>query len=776
MSDAREPKEAPDGPADGEPEDAAGKPPQAAEPAGGDPAAARPEDAEAAPDAGEAPPDPPNEGPTTPEPVADDGTAGEPLAGEGADPTEEEDGPTGEDGPTEERPSRLRWVLQKLEEGAQQADEAAARLASAGVGPLIWPIPIAMGAGVGAWMFKHTEVLATLDTNKLGKPERAEMLRWVGGALGAFFAAWLVTVLVRRFVTRKEWSLLPSLRDVGGWLSFTMALPFAVFLRLDKIETQSPKLAVVAALLAALAVGRTFYFLPSLPSRLDEDPDERPTWRRALALAREHAPLLGAIGLAVAYGLFFSRLSITNHQALNTRTTDLGYYDNIFYQSSHGKFLGCSFLRGGTHRSAHFDPILVLLSPLYYLAPRAELLLALQSFWLGMGAIPVFLLARAKLGRPLPALALAACYTLFPALHGANLYEFHSLTLINPLVVWLLFFFETRRLVPYYLTLGLLLLCREDVPLLLCFVGAFALISGKSWGPRLGRRTIAISLVYFVLAKFYFMSGGLLGEGEAKESYSYTYYYEELIPDRSSAKELVISLLTNPTFVLKLMSEEAKINFLFLLFVPLLLLPALARRGRVMLVYGLAFCLLASRDPVYTVHFQYTSVLTPILFALAPMALADIAERGERSLFGLDGRRLVATFAAGSLVASLLVSWKFGAIAENLSFRGGFSRVVRGLTPDQQGRYAWVREQVARIPPYASVASTPRMGPHVSNRKEAYFYPDKPADFVFLDESELKPPQLEKHRKSVAAEYVELSRNGRLALFHRKKSRVTPLR
>jgi len=693
------------------------------------------------------------------------------------DATEEED--AGEEpSPLETVLGGLRWVRDKFEQATTYADQSAARLAGAAAGPLLWPLPIAMGAGVGVWMYKHPTRLASLDTNKLDKPERLEMLAWVGRSFAAFLLAYLVALVVHRLVY-KRFDALAVLRRVGGWLSFAMALPFAVFLRLEKIETQSPKLAVVAALLAALAVARTFYFLPELRARTgdaEEEPPEPTLPRRALGMVLDAAPLLCAVGLALAYGWLLSRLAIANHHALNTRTTDLGYYDNIFYQSTHGKFLGCSFLRGGTHRSAHFDPILVLLSPLYLLSPRAKTILTLQSYWSGMGAIPVYLLAKHRLGRPLPALALAACYTMFPALHGANLYEFHSLTLITPLVLWLLFLFETKRTIAYYAVLCLLLLCREDVPLLLCFVGAYALLSGKPWGPRIGRRTIVFSLFYFVLAKFYFMSGGILGDGANKESYSYTYYYEELIPDRSSAKELFVSLLTNPTFVLKLVSEEAKVNFLFLLFVPLLALPLLAKRGRIMLIYGLAFTLLASRDPVYTVHFQYTSVLTPILFALVPMALEQARERGQVSLFGLDGKRLVAACAAGCLVASTLVSWKFGGVSDNLAFRGGFVRVIRKLTPEMETRYAWVSAQTARIPQGASVAATSRMGPHVSNRKEAYFYPDKATDFALIDETELKAAHLERHKKNVSSgEYEEIERHGRLVFLHRKKSWISPI-
>lgn len=676
-------------------------------------------------------------------------------------------------------PGLLRRMRSRLARAGERTDALASRLARLAIGPFLWPVPIAMGAGVGAWMWRYPQLIGTLDTNKLPRGSRHQMLLWVGLALAGFIAIYLLGFLGQWLRDRRA-SAVGWLSRLNAWLSFLMALPLVGYLRLDKIETTSPKLAVFCITLAAAAVARSVYALPLRPPPsapvLAEIEDPPPGPRRSIStLVRDILPAVAVLGLWVAYGWFFTRLSIINHHALNTRTTDLGYYDNIFYQSLHGKFLGCSFIKGGWHGSAHFDPILVLLSPLYLIQARAETLLALQSFWLGAGVVPVYLLAREKLGSPWVAVGLALCWTLYPALHGANMYEFHSLTLINPLVVWLLYFFETGRIKSYYAMMAVLLLCREDIPLLLCFIGFYALVSGRSFGGRVGRHTILLSLLYFALVKGYLMSSGVLGEG-SKDSYSYTYYYEELIPDRSSAKELVISLITNPTFALKLMFEDAKLNFLCLLFVPLLALPLFARQGRVMMVYGLAFCLLASRDPVYTVHFQYTSVLTPILFALAPAGLAELRDRWPTSLLHLDGARLTRAAAAACVVSTALISWKFGGIADNQAFRGGFGRVTRRLTQDHISRHAWMQEQIARIPRHASVAATGKMGPHISNRKEAFFYPDRNADFAILDEGELKDDKLARHKRNVSSgDYVELARQGRMVLLHRVKSNVKPL-
>ena len=59
------------------------------------------------------------------------------------------------------------------------------------------------------------------------------------------------------------------------------------------------------------------------------------------------------------------------------------------------------------------------------LSPRAETLLVLQSVWLATGVAPLYLLGKKRLGNPWFGVLLAATYVLYPALHGANLFDFH---------------------------------------------------------------------------------------------------------------------------------------------------------------------------------------------------------------------------------------------------------------------------------------------------------------------------------------------------------------
>ena len=658
-------------------------------------------------------------------------------------------------------------VRSKLSAAAAWADGVALRASTAARTWALWPLLLAVAVGSGGWALRNESRLSTLDTNKLTEPERLRILISVGIALAALFLVY-AAVLVARRIASGSWRALETLVSLNRWLFVLFTVPIVAALRVKDVEQQSPKLTLFLIALAAGLSTVTFYSWPD--RREDDDAFESRARRLRRALGRLLPPLL-VFALFALYGFFFSRLSIINHHALVTRTTDLGYYDNIFYQSIHRHPLGCSFIKAGYHGSAHFDPILVLLSPLYLIYPHAEFLLVLQSVWLGAGVFPVDLVGAHATKSRVTGLCLALVYALYPALHGANMYEFHSLTLVTPLVVWALYFLETGSTKRYWFTLLLLLLCREDVALLMSGIGFYAILTRRAFAVRTGWLTIVASGIYFVVVKAFFMtSSGVFMSG--KDAYSFAYYYEALIPNHTGIHGLVVSLLTNPIFAIKTALDEPKLIFLAQLFVPLALLPFFVKRGRWMLVYGLAFCLLASRPAVYSIAFQYTAVLMPVAFALTPMALATVRESELATRLGYSSRRLARGLLGAVVVAGLLTSWKFGGVVDNAAFRGGFSRVARQLSDDQRKLYAWVRQSAEAIPKTAIVGTTNRIGPHVSNRLEAYFYPEhEKVDWMFLDEAELKPADVDKLKAEVAnKQLVEVSRRDKLVVYKRSSA------
>jgi uncharacterized membrane protein len=199
---------------------------------------------------------------------------------------------------------------------------------------------------------------------------------------------------------------------------------------------------------------------------------------------------------------------------------------------------------------------------------------------------------------------------------------------------------------------------------------------------------------------------------------------------------------------------------LLVIFAPLLFLPAWAGRARVMLLYGFIFILLASRTAVYSTHFQYSAVLLPFAIALAPLGLRLLREARPKDA------GLTTVIMGCVLVASLLVSWKHGAVLENSSFRGGFRPIVRTWTEPLQERYDSFLELVSQIEPDASVSATDRVGAHVSNRAEVHRLDQNiDTDYVLADTSDLRgrnKASLERRQKAGKVELIEHTGRWRL--------------
>jgi uncharacterized membrane protein len=230
---------------------------------------------------------------------------------------------------------------------------------------------------------------------------------------------------------------------------------------------------------------------------------------------------------------------------------------------------------------------------------------------------------------------------------------------------------------------------------------------------------------------------------------------------------MLTTLLTNPVFALKVAAKEEKLVYVATMLLPVAFLPLFAKPGRFMLAYGAIFTMLATRNAVFSTHFQYVMLLLPVVVALVPVGLQTVEAGALAVRLGLSARQVRAGALGFMLVASGLVSWKFGAIVENSSFRGGFTKITRSLTEKHHREYQGLLEVISQLPPNASVTVTDSVGPHVSNRMAAYLYRyKKPSDYVLVDERELRKGLKSYHQQRVKrGELRQIAQNGRFKLF-----------
>ncbi len=166
------------------------------------------------------------------------------------------------------------------------------------------------------------------------------------------------------------------------------------------------------------------------------------TWRR-------HLPYLL---LLIAGTAFLLVLSLLQHRALRTGY-DLGIYDQVVWNLSHGRIWETTLVYETSGYYDHFEPVLALIAPLYWLWSDVRVLLIVQALALGLGSLPIYLYAYVRLmdlrlsfGRRGPAASsallatgIAAVYLAFPALHHANLNDFHEIALMPPVLGFTLY-------------------------------------------------------------------------------------------------------------------------------------------------------------------------------------------------------------------------------------------------------------------------------------------------------------------------------------------------
>lgn len=509
-----------------------------------------------------------------------------------------------------------------------------------------------------------------------------------------------------------------SLRAANRLALPLLGLPLVGGLAAPRVETSHPWFVIFATGLLAILAVVWVYRLPSF------------------SFPRIKGPGIVVGLLVVAYGLLFSFFTIRQHQSFGSHTFDLGIYNHLFWNNIHGKWLASTLVRGGNHVAAHFDPILILLSPIYAIHPKAETILVLQAFWLALGAVPLYLLAKRKLESPWHAVALAFVFLVFPAMHGANIYDFHSLVLAAPLLLATVAALELGANRVYWAMLALALLVREDVSLMVAGIGLYAIVVHRR--PRLGGATIGVALLYLVLVKLFVMPDPGLFMKSTNETYGYAYYYRDLMgKDGVRTSDLLASLISNPYFVIKLLGNEPKLLYFFQLFLPLLFLPFLAGRRMIVMAYGLAFLFLSSRKPVHSIHFQYSTVLYPFLMAMLPLVLADLRKSARVGKLLANPARFTTALIAGMIVSSLALGAKFGPLLPNDSFHAGFTKFVFESNPEDKETLRWLNETLASLPRDASISVTPKLGGHATSHDKVYHF-GRESDYLLVHRDDLK--------------------------------------
>ena len=409
--------------------------------------------------------------------------------------------------------------------------------------------------------------------------------------------------------------------------------------------------------------------------------------------------------LILVYIIFFGIFTSLRHYNFQTQTWDMGIFAQTFWNTVHGNIMQNSIEEARNHFAVHMSPWLFILAPGYALFPSPYYLLIIQTLIVALGAWPLYLLAKKLLSGSWP-LILSTGYLFYPALHWINIFDFHPIAFLPPLLITAFYFLEDKKWLWSALFLALSTSTQEDAVLIVLFIGIYLLLKGGA-GRKFGLAVILLSIFYFLFSTQVIMpalGGGLLRLDR----------YEQF---GSTAPEIIKNIFLQPKILIQTLFNAEKFRYVFWLFLPVAFLPFFSRTALLLLAPGLLENLLTNFNSQFTGFYQYDSVLIPGIFISSIFGLKNLLAYWPKYASRIRWL-LILAIAAGYLVRSPVNPVFFPA----------------GLFQSNP-HWAAFRLMVKSVPPGATVAAQTNLVPHLANRERIYMLNTEPfpPDFVLID-------------------------------------------
>jgi uncharacterized membrane protein len=405
----------------------------------------------------------------------------------------------------------------------------------------------------------------------------------------------------------------------------------------------------------------------------------------------------------VAHTWYLTRASLRIHYSMGTGAYDFGLYDQGMWLLSRFKAPAVTLI-GRNLLGDHTSFILLLLVPAYWIAPGAGTLFFLQSAALAAGAIPIFLLARRRVGREWMAFGLAAAYLANPTINLVNTEDFHPDVFLPVLIGFAVYFAVVGRWRPYTVSVVLALLVKEDVFLVVVLLGLWvALRRNRSYGLV----TIGMALVYFVFAAsmIHFMSGTGFPNGWR-------------IPF-GGVWGLIKTAVSRPGDLFDYLLADGRPWYLWQLAVPFAFVFLVGPEIAAIAVVVIGSNVISNFSYQHQIRYHYSAVVVGVLAMGTAYAIGR-----------LRGKVLTAAV-AGVVVCSLWAGYLWSDV--------GLARFPRYTQPNNDvAREAW--DLVDLIPADAAISVDYRVAAHVARRESVYMFPNPFATDYYGYETNPYPP------------------------------------
>lgn len=439
----------------------------------------------------------------------------------------------------------------------------------------------------------------------------------------------------------------------------------------------------------------------------------RQTFAAALSRARRAAeahPDRTALAILVAVSgaamAGFTWIALEHWRNFETGAYDLGFFDQVIYNSSRGRIGATSFLPYNA-LGEHMDAIWLVFVPLYWMGASALVLTLSQALIASVAAVPLYFAGRGFGATRRLALVFVSAYLLNPYLHRALDYDFHTVSLMPLPVFGALWAAATRRFWIASALAVFLLPFKEDA----VFVAlGLAAVLWSMGGRRHAAAVAALAVAWAAFTVMVVMPELRHGvPSDIDERYGYLYGSHDV-------RGLLTGALTDPWTLIQNVFARRVLGT-FALFAAVSAPLAWARPRLFACVLPLAaVSLLSDHQPQPALGLHYAVSMIPIVFA------ASLA--GSRKLERRWPFEALACVALGAAAIGFLALSPFSPLSDGPA------------APSAEHRQA-VLEGLAIIPRDEEVSVSAQSGlfSRLSHRRQIFEFPGRgeETDWVIVD-------------------------------------------
>lgn len=458
---------------------------------------------------------------------------------------------------------------------------------------------------------------------------------------------------------------------------------------------------------------------------------------------------------------FFTFVAFSRHSNIHSNRLDLGNMEQVVWNVIHGNGFTLTDPMGEHQESrlaVHADFLLILIAPIYFLWQDPRTLIFIQILVMGLGAIPVYWIARKILDSERLGLLFASLYLLYPPLQRMTLHDFHAVALSITLLLMAYWFLETKRY-GWFIFFGLLAaLGKETEWVTFGLMGLYIAVHHKKY--LFGTMVFAAGMGMFYYLYWHLMPASISGGQHFALGYLSDY--------GDSQSGIVVGLLSKPWNVIITMLQPDRLYYYIQLFLPAGFLSLLSPAVLMFSVHTILINTLSSNGLMRQIDYQYTSNLIPFIFISAIFGYKKLSTliRAVPNKYKKIKLRTYVSYVIGLCVCAGVYLW--GEIP--LTNQDRFYFFIWSIPEKQSVLY--VR---GLIPEHATVSATNNIGAHFSNRETLYNFPVQAthADYaVALLGDQFAWPSGDAQRKSVedllvSPEYTLILQDGDFYAFEK---------